>query len=262
MLDIGSQCSFASCNQIDFLPILCGCKKLFCKDHILPDAHACPLTQQPTPSTSKTWVEKLWRCEVVGCTKATLGAYLQSEASSFIGCAQCHKSFCVDHRHADSHSCPGQDSLAPRESDAARLIAQNFPAKVMPTRVPSHNTKIPTDPAKRTQYDRVQLMKMRHRAAPGDPKDKSASVLPDHRVHVKIQIDEKTEKIFWFRKTVIIGKVLDHLASHLKMTSTDSSPLQLCMISPDGAITILSNSQACGAQLQDGCMVQISPSSN
>jgi len=47
-------------------------------------------------------------------------------------------------------------------------------------------------------------MKMRHRAIPGDPKDKPSSVLVDQRLHVKVKLDDpnypRKEGVFWFRK--------------------------------------------------------------
>lgn len=42
-------------------------------------------------------------------------------------------------------------------------------------------------------------MKMRHRANPADPKDRTTSVPVDQRLHVKI-IKADEEKVFWLRK--------------------------------------------------------------
>ena len=42
-------------------------------------------------------------------------------------------------------------------------------------------------------------MKMRHKASPGDPKDKNSSIHPDQRLHVKVFVGD-TEHIFWFRR--------------------------------------------------------------
>lgn len=51
---------------------------------------------------------------------------------------------------------------------------------------------------------KVELMKMRHRAVPGDSKDKPSSVLVDQRLHVKVKLDVEKyaskEGVFWFRK--------------------------------------------------------------
>ena len=62
---------------------------------------------------------------------------------------------------------------------------------------------MPTDPKKLAQLQQVELMRMRHRAMPADPKDKPGSVGVDQRLHVKVSRrgdPEGVEKIFWFRK--------------------------------------------------------------
>ncbi|KAF8197370.1 hypothetical protein BJ912DRAFT_72401 [Pholiota molesta] len=57
--------------------------------------------------------------------------------------------------------------------------------------------KPPTDPVQLAQWQKMEVMKMRHRAVPADPKDKAASLPPDQRLHVRVMVGEK-ENIFWF----------------------------------------------------------------
>ncbi|KAJ3511146.1 hypothetical protein NLJ89_g4271 [Agrocybe chaxingu] len=73
--------------------------------------------------------------------------------------------------------------------------------------------KPPKDPIKLAQWQKVEAMKMRHRASPADPKDKAASLPLDQRLHVRVTLGN-VEKIFWFRKTLITGRALDLLALH------------------------------------------------
>jgi len=48
---------------------------------------------------------------------------------------------------------------------------------------------------------KVQAMKMRQRAVPGDPKDKTATVSLDQKVHVQVKLEgNNTASILWFRK--------------------------------------------------------------
>jgi hypothetical protein len=71
--------------------------------------------------------------------------------------------------------------------------------------------KVPTDPKKLAQFLKVELMKMRHRAVPADPKDKPGSIGIDQRLHVKVHCKgdhEPVEKIFWFRKVASVPLVL------------------------------------------------------
>ena len=44
-------------------------------------------------------------------------------------------------------------------------------------------------------------MKMRHRAIPGDPKDKRANLSSDQKLHVQVRLEENdTILVLWFRK--------------------------------------------------------------
>lgn len=101
--------------------------------------------------------------------------------------------------------------------------------------------KRPTDPRKLAQLQKIELMQMRHRAVPGDPKDKPDSILIDQRLHVKIkdEVDAKgKDRVFWFRKvrriaprcqwaaathiyskTIGVGKALDLLTAQLGKTT-------------------------------------------
>jgi hypothetical protein len=70
---------------------------------------------------------------------------------------------------------------------------------------------MPTDPKKLAQLQKVELMRMRHRAMPADPKDKPGSVGVDQRLHVKVSRrggPEGIEKIFWFRKVTFTPSYL------------------------------------------------------
>ncbi|PPQ65099.1 hypothetical protein CVT24_003060 [Panaeolus cyanescens] len=78
--------------------------------------------------------------------------------------------------------------------------------------------KPPKDPVKFAQWQKLELMKMRHKAIPGDPKDKTASVPMDGRIHVKVSY-ENSEKIFWFRKHLVTGRVLDFVVDQFKVPS-------------------------------------------
>ncbi|OJT04070.1 hypothetical protein TRAPUB_5222 [Trametes pubescens] len=46
LVHIGASCALPTCNMNDFLPIRCKCDQLFCRDHIQPDLHTCPLLAQ------------------------------------------------------------------------------------------------------------------------------------------------------------------------------------------------------------------------
>lgn len=95
---IGDHCSLASCRVNDFLPIRCKCEQSFCKDHIFPDSHNCPLfhlASDPHPHPSH---ESLQRCAFTECRKPSLGAFMSQQdqsSRSAVDCAGCKKSFCA-----------------------------------------------------------------------------------------------------------------------------------------------------------------------
>ncbi|KAF5386629.1 hypothetical protein D9615_001765 [Tricholomella constricta] len=112
-----------------------------------------------------------------------------------------HRPSHPSHRHPSSHLCPVQAAASPEKTTAARaLLAKNFPASSNKKAVSQRVPKIPTDPFKLAQYRKIELMKMRHRAIPGDPKDGPSSAPLDQRLHVKVAKDGGAEQIFWFRK--------------------------------------------------------------
>lgn len=48
---------------------------------------------------------------------------------------------------------------------------------------------------------KVQAMKMRQRAIPGDPKDKTTTVSLDQRLHVQVKLEGNNDiSVLWFRK--------------------------------------------------------------
>ena len=111
------------------------------------------------------------------------------------------------HRHPESHLCSAPRPPGSSTNTAGqKLLAKHFASTSSnpPSSRARHITKAPSDPKKRAQLHRVELMRMRHRAIPGDPKDKPSSVLIDQRLHIKVELDgpdfPRKEGIFWFRK--------------------------------------------------------------
>lgn len=70
------------------------------------------------------------------------------------------------------------------------------------------SVKPPTDPKKLAQIQKVALMKMRHSATAGDPRDKSSTVPANERLHIKARLKVTgmpvQERLIWFRKVTSI----------------------------------------------------------
>ena len=59
-----------------------------------------------------------------------------------------------------------------------------------------------SDPKQLAFAQKVQAMKMRQRAIPGDPKDKGTNVSLDQRLHVQVKLEGNNAVfvVMWFRK--------------------------------------------------------------
>ena len=96
LLEIGSQCSHSSCNQIDFLPVLCHCNKYFCSYHIPSHLHFCPID----PSANTVASHKLQSCGFDACANPSLDAFHANDYNPQITCSQCRKAFCAEYLYS------------------------------------------------------------------------------------------------------------------------------------------------------------------
>ena len=95
---VGAHCALPSCNLNDFLPIRCRCQQLFCREHVAPDVHDCPL-QRATPTSSDAPALKLQRCAAQGCNKPSLESFIANPTDttnrSPAVCQACTQAFCA-----------------------------------------------------------------------------------------------------------------------------------------------------------------------
>lgn len=126
--DLGAQCDFKECQQLDFLPFKCNlCTKTFCLDHRQHESHncekietkkdrratVCPACSQPVnvlPNEDPNQVvnrhiergckeeSKKKRCAYRGCKSSMLVP---------INCSYCNQDFCLTHRQGEVHRCEG-----------------------------------------------------------------------------------------------------------------------------------------------------------
>ncbi|TFK93129.1 hypothetical protein K466DRAFT_642950 [Polyporus arcularius HHB13444] len=264
---VGAHCSLSSCNLNDFLPIRCKCQQLFCRDHIAPDVHHCPL-QQATQCTDAP-SSKLQRCAAQGCNKPSLESFIANPTDiinrSPAVCSGCSQAYCAQHREPSSHACtPPPDSAqsVPEKNAAAKaLLAKHFGSTTSgDTGGARTSTTKASNPKKEAQQRQIAAMKMRHKAQPGDPKDTAASVPVDQRLHLKVSRTgvAGSERIFWFRKTIVTGRALDMLATHFRMTISDTQPLKLLLVDGEAAGTALRTDQPLGDQVPDGSSLTLS----
>lgn len=86
---LDKRCSYKDCQQLDFLPLECKCKRLFCAKHFTQHADECPLKEDVVVEDGKK-IEEVYKCSEVGCKNTSLVPLI---------CDKCKKHFCVNHRH-------------------------------------------------------------------------------------------------------------------------------------------------------------------
>lgn len=242
LLNIGVQCSLSTCSIQDFLPIFCYCQNYFCSFHIQPDLHQCPI---PKPATDPANLDQQGssatspRCSSSECNKkalVTLSAVGSKNAdivASPILCPGCQNSFCIYHNHPASHKCPAllairiksesRESfkvlLAKNNSSTSPSSSSSLSSRVRTRAKPK--SKVHSDPVKYAQWKKIELLKMRHRAVSGDPNEKGSPPV-DQRIHIEFEHPATgMAQAYWFRKTLIAGRVLDMLA---KVSNTPTTP--------------------------------------
>jgi len=175
--------------------------------------------------------------------------------------------YCAWHRDASQHACPVPEpaATAPKNEAAHALLAKHFSSAAATSsnhRLASAPTrKVPTDPKKLAQFQKVEFMKMRHRAVPADPRDKPGSIGIDQRLHVRVNCDsdpEAAQKIFWFRKTVGTGRALDMLARHFDVQTTVPLRLSRRKTASQEELVVLETDRLLREQIEDGCELLLS----
>ncbi|CAB3251542.1 unnamed protein product [Arctia plantaginis] len=163
---IGNNCSYKSCNKLDFLPMKCGaCKDVFCSDHFAYSKHECP-----EPNTRDVQVPVCPLCGAIVPGRrgeppdVAVGAHIDNQCTSdparerrkkvftnrcsFKGCktkemvplvcGECALNFCLRHRHTADHLCEGK--LAVKRRQAADAAMSRL--KAAEIRTPWNNTNI------------------------------------------------------------------------------------------------------------------------
>ncbi|KAG2146974.1 uncharacterized protein EDB93DRAFT_1206418 [Suillus bovinus] len=267
---VGLRCNLTSCNEVDFLPIKCHCNKVFCRYHIFPDKHTC--ASLDGPSEGHALIVKRQRCALGGCEKPSLESVvsqevnLETKPTSSTACPKCLLSFCINHRHQNLHSCTGlQKQESDEKKDAQDILTRHFsnPPSHTPLAV-RRTVKPPTDPKKLAQIQKVTLMKMRHSATAGDPRDKSSAVPVNERLHIKARLKVTgmpvQESVLWFRKSVVTGRALDLISANFEVPSSYQTPL--CLIeksaSDPSSCSPLQNDLLLSEQVEDTCTVVLS----
>jgi len=147
--EIGNNCSFESCNQLDFLPIKCDyCLKIFCKNHNFVDNHNCTAKPLNFVKDGNNTVPLKHLCSLADCKNSELTPII---------CHHCSKNFCLKHRHQVDHDCIEYKPPTNPMAEAAAKIAELTKSMGNPVK---NVKKIKNDKL----ASKVQLMKLKGKA--------------------------------------------------------------------------------------------------
>jgi len=148
---MGSHCQEQTCKQLDYLPMKCdACSKLYCKDHLLYDDHACsgkykkniqvpvcPLCSAPVPVARGAVPDlavsahidqgcpekKAAKVFTNQCHRVQHGKRCKKHELVACVCSACGINFCLAHRHPADHDCAGPRAAGGAASRAAAAAA-------------------------------------------------------------------------------------------------------------------------------------------
>lgn len=198
--DLGSQCAFLDCKQLDFLPVECDkCKLLFCTNHSVDYQHNC--SQLNEVSHLVEWNEasgspKSYKCSLSNCRGRELTPVV---------CEKCEKQFCLKHRLPHDHSCPSVQkllttSLTPKEK-VTKIIGKELSKEKPSGRTGRRSTNTSS---------KVVEMKLKMKA-------KGESRIPViERTYVNVHAVDETMPMF-FSHEYSIGKIIDLIAKECSL---------------------------------------------
>lgn len=100
------------------------------------------------------------------------------------------------HRHETSHACASDSNRAGpcKSKESAEKALSNLKASSTSRNLPNSS-----DPAKLAKRNAIEVMKMRRKAEPADPRDRNNSLKVEDRLFVTVSYNN-IEKILWLRK--------------------------------------------------------------
>ena len=97
--DIGAQCSYPLCREVDFLPIKCNCGNHFCRTHAFPDRHGCTYNSRADGPGVQPTTSKRELCALDGCNRPSLDSVVvkksDTEDRTPAICPGCKLAFCA-----------------------------------------------------------------------------------------------------------------------------------------------------------------------
>ena len=203
--NVGKQCAFESCNQLDFLPIICKwCTLSFCKLHSQADLHECKSSDtSPKKAEIIDPNPKSYPCTHGECKNKELAPII---------CDKCSQQFCLKHRLPGDHNCKSVPEKDARSSMSGKekvesIIGRPLQTSTKPKKVSAKNSKTAA---------KVLEMKLKMKA-----KGDGNSIVLSERIYLNIQKDSQLVPLF-FHRNWTIGKIIDCITKMLKLENKNN----------------------------------------
>ncbi|XP_046842241.1 AN1-type zinc finger protein 1-like [Xenia sp. Carnegie-2017] len=200
-INIGKQCSFSTCQRLDFLPFTCGnCLAIFCLEHRSTTAHNCTAKPRETTKINHSTPKDGIKCFLESC---------QIREILPVKCEKCLQEFCLRHRHPQDHFCSklGEENSSNEKQNSERAT------------VSKKEKKGRGGARSRSREAKVALMKMKLHAV-GD-----SSTPRDERIYFSILLPEGSltrTKAMFFSKRWSVGKTIDEIAKTCKLKNENN----------------------------------------
>ncbi|KAK4098305.1 hypothetical protein N658DRAFT_499534 [Parathielavia hyrcaniae] len=270
---VGSNCQYAYCNQLDFLPFRCqSCNKTFCLDHRTEDGHACAnpgawARRQREADLARISAGEGKRmrdpvapqrkpCADDAC-KTVIGTVLQPG----VHCGNCNRDYCLAHRLREDHDCARKASPVSASRAAAAVAAEGAKSALERFRLwgqaKKQQAKVSlASPSQKPKVAQMLAVNSLKKTAKGD-----AKVAPDKRVYLFVEAEAATAKAkipkgeFFYSQDWVVGKMLDAAARSLQVQNinnqSNSEEHKLRVFHVEGG-RLLEFNEKLGTALQSG----------
>ncbi|XP_060530709.1 AN1-type zinc finger protein 1-like [Cylas formicarius] len=205
--DIGQQCTYELCNQLDFLPLQCDCGEIFCSEHFHYHISNC-VTEKITNDMPKK-CENLYLCSELNCKVKTVIPLL---------CTKCMKHFCIEHRHLTVCKEKSVVEVAQEKEKFSIPVRQFNDAKsAVDAQIERSLCTAKQNHKKQETAMKIQLMRMKNKAT-----GQKSIPLPD-RVYFGIEyvdVIQKYKAVFVSIKWSV-GKVIDAVAEECTLPNNN-----------------------------------------
>ncbi|XP_017770164.1 PREDICTED: AN1-type zinc finger protein 1-like [Nicrophorus vespilloides] len=221
---IGKCCDNTSCKQLDFLPLQCKCKKIFCSQHFREHVTTCTLTKNLQVSDLKK-IDDLYKCSHPNCKETSIIPLM---------CEKCKQHFCIIHRHISE--CFKEDP----QIKAAAIQKLNAPIEqfnkakdILDKQIELNISAVKKKSKNAEMVNKIQLMRIKNKA------NGLKTIPTTDRLYFNVKHPKssgcKSSPLF-VSKTWTVGRAIDAVADECKVQNKNnqSAALKLRLFKEDG----------------------------